>query len=423
MKKFFTVLAVAAIVVACSKETESFYKPNSGDQMIIRASIPEMTDITKATADGSFSWADGDEIAVPVEGGFVVFVYQAAKTAFTYTPSGSEVFISGKVYYPASSRPSGSYSTSFASTDAARAGFKMEADYTAGATSLSFAHKSSLIKLNFDNVPSFATSVRVKAGDDVVATVALSTPGSIVEVKVPVTPDGEKSYSFALMEGEHVIKEVSKTATLTAGTYYTTPDISVNNYVMFTGSANDTHRLGLGIRNYNGEWVGSWATFDLNKLSSGDKYYILPDNYAGAEAIQVELRQNDGADEYAKSTTEFVLPLRNLVFDTSENSLKTDYRCYAKFTASQWGYWYNQGAGSVTNVKFRWGYDSQPAPNSSDEDCTEITVADGKLFYYTFPASMYGYDNVYWGFYNPQNTDWVGEWNDATINRDFLKNL
>lgn len=424
MKKIFTVLAVAAIVVACSKEKESFFKPVSGDTIFLRADIPAMTDITKATADGSFSWAEDDEIAVPIDGGYAVFQYKTAQSAFTYTPNGTETFINGTVYYPASSRPSGSYSTAFASQDAARAGFKMEAAYTAGASSLTFTHVSSLIKLSFNNVPSFATSVAVKEGDDVVATVALPSPApSSVEVKVPVTPNGSKAYSFELLEGTNVLRGATKTVSLTAGTYYTSPAISVNNYVMFTGSSNDTHRIGLLKRNYDGTEVGgTWTTHDLHKLANGDKYIMLPDTYAEAEAIQVELRQNDGGDEYKKSETSYVLPVRNLVFDTSENTLKMAYRCYAKFTDGQWGYWIAQGSGT-DKVKFRWDYGKRPDPSGTDADCTEVTVASGKLFYYEFPASMYGYDNVYWGFYNPENTAWVGNWDNATINRDMLKNL
>lgn len=403
MKKIFTVLAVAAVVVACAKESESFFKPQSGDQMIIRASIPEMTDITKATADGAFSWADGDEIAVPIEGGYVVFVYDDSQTAFTYTPNGSEVFITGTVYYPASSRPAGSYSTAFASADAARAGFKMEAPYTAGASTLSFTHKSSLIKLNFENVPSFATSVRVKAGDDVVATVALSTPGSLVEVKVPVTPDGEKTYSFALMEGEHVIKEVSKAdVTLTAGTYYTTPEITLNKYIVFTNSSDDGHKLGLMSRTWNSstnnwdakaDWNG-----ELSLTNTGDlKYYILTEPYASAEAIQVELRK--GEDKI--SETALVILDRNLTFDVSENSLKSKYRIYLTPDASYFK--------TVCNI---YGWDN----SLGDWPGVEMTTVDGK-FVYEFEPSWYGVTKNFLFSDGTAQTSDSNKWG-PTINQD-----
>lgn len=222
--------AMAAVSVACSKESSSIEQEEatatSVNEVVLFAEIPSMEDETKATADGSFTWAAGDKIAIPVSGGYVDFVYNEAKGAFTYTVT-DEVFVDGTAYYPASSKPAGDYSVAFSSPDEARAAFKMEADYHVGDASITFTHKSALIDLNFSNVPSFATSVRVKEGESVVATVALSSPSSDVEVKVPVTPNGNKKYSFAIMENSNVIKEVSKTTSLTAGKYYTTPGIAV----------------------------------------------------------------------------------------------------------------------------------------------------------------------------------------------------
>ena len=36
---------------------------------------------------------------------------------------------------------------------------------------------------------------------------------------------------------------------------------------------------------------------------------------------------------------------------------------------------------------------------------------------------MYGYDNVYWGFYNEKDNSWTSDWDNATINSDMLKVL
>lgn len=230
MKKIFVLLATVTVMVACSKENSPIVEDQptstSGKEITLFAEIPSMEDATKATADGSFSWAAGDKIAIPVSGGYVDFEYNSSKGAFTYTVT-DEVFVDGTAYYPASSKPTGDYASDFSSPSDARAAFKMEADYHVGDASITFTHMSALIDLNFSNVPAFATSVRVKEGESVVATVALSSPSSSVEVKVPVTPNGSKKYSFAIMENSNVIKEVSKTVTLTAGKYYSTPEIAV----------------------------------------------------------------------------------------------------------------------------------------------------------------------------------------------------
>ena len=231
MKKIFVYIAAVSIVAACAKEVpfsdeRPSNNPGPGTEMILHASIPQMTNASKADAIGTFSWDDGDAIAIPVDGGYVDFIYDSAQDAFTYTVTGSETFVDGTAYYPSTSIPGGSYTTEFGSPDAARAGFKMEASYTVGSTDINFTHKSSLLKLSFDNVPSTATSVRVKEGDSVIATIALSSPTSNLDVYIPITPNGSQTYYFALMQGTIVLKEVKKnSATLTAGTYYTSKSV------------------------------------------------------------------------------------------------------------------------------------------------------------------------------------------------------
>lgn len=254
MKKLFVIFSTVCLLAACAKENQitdensiQEENPSAKKELILHASIPQMEAATKADAVGTFAWSDGDAIAVPVEGGYVDFVYESAKDAFTYSVTGSETFKDGTAYYPATSKPGGSYSTAFASPDDAKAGFKMEAPFTVGATNLSFTHKSALIKLNFTNVPISATGVRVKAGDTEIATVALYNPTPIVEVYVPITPDGSQKYSFALMQNAIALKEVSKSnATLTAGTYYTSKsiDFAITNLYLLGGATDTGWNLG-----------------------------------------------------------------------------------------------------------------------------------------------------------------------------------
>ena len=438
MKKAFIVIIAAVATIACTKE--STIQDNNialeGGLLSVEATVaPFIDDATKASISvdgsgavtGTFSWSPGDQIAFPVTASgspaYVALTYNPANEKFEGTlGDGQEVNYSGTIYYPASVVIGPTYSTNFASIDAAKAGFKMTASVPASLSQkITMTHESALVHVQFTNVPDFADKLVVSDGSDI-ATISTGSASGDIHFYVPITPAGEKTYTFTLKDNnENVIKNVSKAKALVAGKFYNTPTISINNYVMFTGSTNDTHRIGLGVRKYDRTWLGSWATYDLNKLIDGRKYIILPDTYANAEAIQVELRQNDGADEYAKSQTEYVLPVRTLTFDVSENSMKMGYRCYAQFSDAQWGYWF--GKGDVSNVKFRWGYGSRPAISGSDADCSEVTVTSGKLFYYEFPKEMYGYDNVYWGFYNEKDNSWTSDWDNATINSDMLKVL
>ncbi|MBR1573723.1 MAG: SusF/SusE family outer membrane protein [Bacteroidales bacterium] len=233
MKKIFAYIATVAIFAACAKESpvtqeRPITRPHSsGTEMILHASIPPMTDATKANAIGSFTWADGDKIAIPVEGGYVDFTFSEADDAFKYTLTGSESFIDGTAYYPANSKPGGDYSTAFASPEAAKAGFKMEAPFTVGSEDITFTHKSAIIKLHFTGVPTTATGVRVLEEETEIATIALSNPSADLEVYVPITPNGSKKYRFALMQYNTALREVGKSSVaLTAGTYYTSKDIA-----------------------------------------------------------------------------------------------------------------------------------------------------------------------------------------------------
>lgn len=338
MKKVLTIIAAVAALVACSKvetpaQKEEINDVTPGKKMVLFAEVPEMTaeDGTKAIADdGPFSWSEGDEIAIPLKTDYAVFVYRAENKQFEYTLTGTEEFVAGTAYYPASSRPGGSYSTSFDDASAARAGFKMEASYTLGASSLSFTHKSALISLNFTNVPSFATSVVVKKGGATEATVALSSPSSTVSLKVPVTPAASTNYSFALMEGSNIIREVGKTVTINAGTCYSTPDIAINKYIVLSNAdKNATYKLGLQIRtgeSYIG-YSGDYNTnYDLVSYNNGTSLYIiLPDDFSSAKAIKVVLRKNG---DTCTSATERIFLDRNPSFNISEDSMKTAYRVY-----------------------------------------------------------------------------------------------
>lgn len=403
MKKSLLVLLAITIVFGCAKDADVNEAPVDENVISIFAEMPEM-EAAKAIADGSFSWQSNDEIAIPITGGYAVFRYNATSGKFIYTPTGDEEFISGKAYYPASSRPGGDYSTSFANGDAARAGFKMEADYTVGAESISFTHKSSLINLNFFNVPSFATSVRVKAGDDVVATVALSSPSENLTVKVPVTPNGSKSYKFALMDGNNVLKEVSKTASLTAGTYYTTPDIRLNYMFSLTDNSGwtggSTYPALYISDGSNNKWYCTNQTGDakLNVAGDGTLYVFASESWMTEGSTLAVKFQTEPYNSSHTSETSIVLR-RSIHFTVpSGGGMRARYRTYVWLSDSQRQYW------DANPVQIKETQCSG-AVLSGQADMTEIVGSGGSYFYYENSEAHYGWQVTFVAF-NKSNTAW-----------------
>lgn len=434
MKKYFYIIPAALIAIAaCNKEADvhgqndnSSETPKTG--YVIHASIDGLTKAAVAEADGKFTWNKDDEFIVKGDDNNL-YTFKAsadgASVDFVCETAPSTVSFAGQTArFPADRYDSASNSmrmyNSFASPkEALTKGLYLAATIANDGTATFTNSLTGMLKVTFNNVPSFADNVLFELASRS-TTVSLSgEAGDDVVVYCPAYyPGGALTVSLRDAAGNTIMQK-STTVPAISNKLYALMPLTVNNYIAFENSNNTTHRLGLGIRDYDGNWVGSWATFDMNSCN-GLKYYILPDEYANAEAIQVELRQNDGGEDYAKSKADYIIPIRSITFDVSDNSLKTNYRCYAKFTETQWGYWTGKG---TSVVKFRWGYDNQPAVSESDTNCSEITVSSGKLFYYEFDSSYYGHDNVYWGFYNPNDTGWKGEWDNAIINRDYLKDL
>lgn len=445
MKKTFVILASIALFAACAKEQTPVLESVDGARtMYLTASIPDMTGLnqTKASVDNtSFSWAEGDVIGIPkAGGGYLPFVYDRDAEKFKYTLKDGEAVASGTAVYPGNSTTGvQDESYTFSSVTAAESGFKMTASYTLGASSLSFTHQSALISLSFANVPSFATSIEIASGASTVASVALSSPSATLNVKVPVPPSvSAATYTITLKQGSNVLKsvqekgakedEVYKGITLSAGKYYTTPMIPV-----FTVAVkNDS--------DWENPQIYVWRTdndtdkkyyLSLPSVTIGDDTYLyaaLTESWATeGSSVGVAFLKNGSWGEGNSTQTDCVYLYRSFEFVCTgdKGSMKTDYRCYARFTSDGWSTWSGKGASGTDNVKFRWGYGSRPAIDTSNQpDCDEALIAGtGKVFYYTFESSYYGYSNVYWGVYNPNDTGWVSDWDNASINRDMLKDV
>ena len=226
MKKFMIAFAALAMVMSCTTEKLTQDIPaeepaTNGTVVTLTANLPALT---KATVDNTaFSWSDGDQISLPSSKGEAIFTTTGDGT-FTCTLGEGEVLVSGTAKYPATAP-----GNTFSSIEDAKKAFMMEATYNVGDKSITFNHKSAIVKVSFTNVPSFATGLKVTEGETVVATIANveSTSGNTVHFFVPITPNGNKKYTFTLMEHDNVVKSAAKTVDLIAGTYYTTPEIAV----------------------------------------------------------------------------------------------------------------------------------------------------------------------------------------------------
>ena len=377
---------------------------------------------SKAIADDGFSWQEGDQIAIPatgVSGGYAIFTYDTEKGKFVYELTGSESFVDGTAYYPANSRPEGGYSSDFANADSARKGFKMTAEYTAGANSIAFHHTGAMVELHFTNVPSFASTVRVKIGEASAATVALSSPTSTVTVKVPVPAASSSTYSFALLQGENIIREVSKSATLYAGKYYDTPEIAIGHIIKIVDdnklkdSSYDELAIwqtsNSGSHNYRFKMGNSYPS-KLNLLSDYVYYVVLNTSETGLEWATDGVDMGVSFEDYQNGpccTTSCVYLYRDFTFTPiSGQGLKTDYRIYAKLIAGKRIYWGTNGImisetyqTKFSNKDMTWLY----GDTSSNEEA---------MYYYdmTNGGDYFYWNNLRFYMWNPDNLDWNREY-------------
>ncbi|MBO4466293.1 MAG: hypothetical protein J5748_06445 [Bacteroidales bacterium] len=361
MKKNLILLVAAALIFGCTQEqiddtnntvihdeSEVVTTPDDGTATVepkvvsFTAELPEFDGLTKATVDASaFNWTAGDEIAVPVKDGegvrYVNFQNSAgALTTFTYAVTDEE-FVEGTAYYPASSAPGGSYSTTFISIEDAQSKFKMTAPVTLGSSSLTFTHQSSIVHLTFTNVPALATKLVVNDGSDDVAIINFSATGTVV-FNVPLTPAGSsKKYTFKLQENSNVLKQVSKTADLIAGKYYNAKTAVPVGRIIRVQDATDWETKALYIWNHDNGAENAFFTTDgsypnkFNTISANDHYIVIPSSCSWASATTKVGVKFQTVNDSASTQTDGIYPNRDITFNVPAGlGMKTEYRIYPR---------------------------------------------------------------------------------------------
>ena len=463
MKKYIYILTVAALAFAsCSKNeidiNNKNNKPGSSKyELMVR--VDDMTKANIAEATGAFTWqvgeTDGDEIAVKNSEG-TVYKFRAVEIVddcarFVYAGSDEVSGTLTDAVFPYNENCTSTLPTKLNGPAAALTDGIRLAGAVSGNT-VTFSHVGSLVKVQFSNVPGFASSVNFIS----------TTPAQFITVNLDVVdgaayayiPVAAGSYNFTIDiidDADNVIfsKTTSSAQEFTAGSLKKMAAIALGRLITVDYQAEDWGGLRLHLWGTAGESTysfdyktvkhdsGAEYPWKLNKNAAGLYYVVLNDdskmynedesNSSDSKNVSefdfIGIGLGDSGSHWAGTGCVYLYRDLNFVV-TGDNVFKTDYRCYARLSASQWDYWKAKGTGTE-KVKFRWAYDSLPAVSSSDVDCVEVTsyTGDGKLFYYEFSSNYYDYSNVYWGFYNEYDNAWERHWDYATINRDFLFDL
>lgn len=423
MKKAFILIIAAVATIACTKETNVQDKNLAldGGLLSIEATIsPFVDDATKASISidgngeitGTFSWSEGDQIAFPVTASgsptYVALTYNTETKRFEGNlEDGQEVNYSGTIYYPASVVIGPTYSTSFASIDAAKAGFKMTAPVPSPLSQkVTMTHQSALVHVQFTNVPDFADELVVNDGSSNIATIPASE--GTVDFYVPVTPAGEKTYTFTLEDNKNnAIKKVSKTTTLVTGKYYNTPSVSVGRIISIYDEANKgwgelaIWQVSNDSNNYRFKISNDYPS-KLNTLSANHYYAVLNDLAWATSGVDLGISYEEYYGGSGCSTSKVYLD-RALSFKSTDISkLKAPYRIYAKpnydaVPSSMYIYAYENWGGKTT-IAGTW-------PG------TLMTTSSARsgYYYWDLPESYFNYNNLAFIFKNGDTGNQAGD--------------
>ena len=426
MKKIVIIITSMALVLvsSCNKElSKEIDQPaNQGiAKQELMVSISDYIDVeTKATisSEGAFSW-DGDEEIAVIDNKGVTHKY-----TYDRLVDGKACFVTSDVYsdtpvsavYPYTVDGSQSFPTTVDGPNGAldNASIRLTGTITDNAVTLS--HTNALMKVSFDNAPTFA-SVIVFEGNGETVTVSNVNPSvrGTISAYIPVPAD---TYTFTISlkddNGNTIVSKSKGTAKVfTAGYLHKMQAVSVDGWVFIFNSASGADQLRVFKTDgttivYDDANLRYYVTLNALSGSSNNKWGILPSNLSWTSKGSPVCVQAFNNGSYV-SATDCIYLYRDFVFDFSSSSMKTTYRSYFKVNNSSWA--------SDASANIKDGY-------NEPKDFTAMTAVSGetKFWYYEWPASYYGY-GMHIIMQNASNTAWLepssGDWS-YTLNRDCM---
>ncbi len=400
MKKYIYFIVASLAVVACAKEA-NIDKPidKNQDQTVheLFVSIADVIDPdTRASiseSDGTFTWTTGDEIAVKTDADNVYkFTAQDGGSSVRFTYTGTMNGTPSEVKYP--------YTADFSDTalpteitgltGALDAG-SIRLSGTVSGNSVEMEHTNALLKVKFNNIPTFASKIKIYEGstERTVSFTKLSARGDIAAY-IPVSAGSINLIAELLDDNDNVIIKKSKDGvSFTAGSLKKMAALTVG-YIITMTDENAISDAQINI--WDGSNSGVFLTgydypYKLNSYpgysGTGNKYYVVlntVDLTWASEGAGIGVQFSD--KNWNNSTqTDAVYLYRDLDFTSPYGNagMKTNYRTYFYLRASNCQtYWEDT---TMIGVK---------AEGDSSYSWSQMTQYSAYLFYYENSNDYYG---------------------------------
>ena len=434
MKKYAYILASALAFAACNKEGNEVNNPiadpatNNNVEVTdpqvheLFVSIQEVVDAdTKAAiteGTGAFTWAEGDHIAVKTTTNDVYQFTAAsggASVRFTYT--GEMNGTPQEVKYPYTADFSDTaLPTEIASLTGALGADAIRLAGTVSENSVFLAHQHAFMRVTFNDVPTFASSIVFdgNVNDVTISFTPLGSKGQVVAY-IPVAAT-TTSYSVSLKDNSSnhniIIQRSSTGKSFTAGRLKNMRAVKVGNIVTLTDNSGWTSSAdpNLYVFNDTNNFIakpGNAYPYKLNRLDDGTLYVVMPYLEASWTSYGNNVKLKFQTDPYIgehTSQTDCYAIYRDLDIEVpAGGGMKAAYRFYVYMSDSQWDIWKTPGSGT-TVVKFTtWEGISTPVTNAVQERNADN---NGYIFYHQFNVSDYGKTTVKYRFYNEHNAGW-----------------
>ena len=402
MKKIiYSLAAVTLFAVGCAKEQPIENKvedltPTNG-KVTLTATMPNfIDDATKATIDesnGDFSWETTDRILVhyykesdhSVTKDFTFKCKNPSTGLFESEEDITEGYVIASdaavvAEYPVRNKEYDYWYDYRTYADNPGKSFIMEATVDAEGK-LAFEHKSALVKLTINNVPSFTNRIYVGAASQLTQLEYLSfssnQPSLTYYIPIrPTTTDEKMKIKVWADAGETIIEKTTHNAKpIQAGHFYVLPELNIGPVLTFHGTGLSSISKVKCTQHIGDSYGSNNVTWSLTDQPSF-KYVVLP--YAstgyydwleeGVDAVRVDVYDND--NNY-KGFTEYVY-VRNIDFEiaSGEEGLKAEYRIYpyGTTTANHLYATYATGTYSTpTNITFEVSENNSWSEFSGDD--------------------------------------------------------